>query len=499
MTLRPPGLDDGKRLRAYFQQAGYDLDTLRGGLGFTDLASFRYRKLLFERGSKINELDAIVRWFTCGMAIEESQVAGVVPAWVIESCQSCGMLHRDGATLRSSVMLSPCNGLLIASDLISKLDRDASDLIIWPNATTYQLMNASVSRGGAMLDLGCGTGVLAIAAAERSTTVTASDLNPRAAEFTAFNAALNGVEGIECRVGNCFEPVAGRKFDSILSNPPFFLIPSTGLLYCENPMELDLFARHLMRQAPAHLNESGIFQMLCEWVDLKGVPWRERLAPWAEDLGCDVWVLKTYTMTPIAYGQERCEQRPGGAAERDAAFGAWVDYYRDKGVEAVHGGLITLRRRSGRNWLRLEEDPTVTLGAPAGELILDRMAAQDLIQGSEDALLAARLCLDDRARLHQSMLREENKWAPAKLSLEIPGAFAREFEMDRLVAEFVAGFDGKRTLAELIASLAARVDAPRDQVASQSLAVARKLLGRGFLAPARARAASDLTRAADLE
>ena len=40
-------------------------------------------------------------------------------------------------------------------------------------------------------------------------------------------------------VGDCFEPVAGRAFDLILSNPPFFITPQTDFVFCENPMELD--------------------------------------------------------------------------------------------------------------------------------------------------------------------------------------------------------------------------------------------------------------------
>src|SRR5262249_29715303 len=177
----------------------------------------------------------------------------------------------------------------------------------------------------------------------------------------------------------------------ILCNPPFFLVPSTGLMYCENPMELDLFARHLMRQAPAYLNESGFFQMLCEWVELAGEPWRDRLAGWAAGLECDVWVFKTYTMTPNEYGKQRCEQRPGGQDAADAAFGNWVDYYREKKITAVHGGLVTLRRRTGKNWVRIDENPMVTLANPVGDIILAGMAAQDLIELPDHELLSKRL------------------------------------------------------------------------------------------------------------
>jgi len=482
--LKPPSREDGKRIRAFFDEVGYDVETLRGGLGFTDLASFRFRKYLLTANPEPAPLDVIVQWFTCGLPVSSILARRVIPEQVIDLIESCGLIVREQDQLRPTAMLSPFEDLLIASDLITKLHGDASDLIVWPNATTYQIRNASFPVvGGSMLDLGCGSGVLAVANARRCA-VTATDINPRAAEFTAFNAALNGVDSVECIVGNCFEPVAGRSFDLILCNPPFFLVPSTGLLYCENPMELDLFARALMRQAPEHLNESGFFQMLCEWVDLAGNPWRQRIAEWSDGIGCDVWVIKMYTMSPNMYGKERCEQRPGGTQAADAAFANWVAYYRERGIEAVHGGLITLRRRSGTTWIRLDDNPTLTLSAPVGERILDGFTSYDLVQSRDDVLLSTRLRLLDKARLHQLLRRDGSKWAQSGLSLTVPGVFVRELEMQPLVAEFAGKFDGVHSLQELIVDLSKQVAANLDTVTKECLAITRTLLERGFLTKA---------------
>ncbi len=105
-------------------------------------------------------------------------------------------------------------------------------------------MQASVGR---TLDLGTGSGILAIAAAAHSGSVMATDLNPRAREFCMFNTALNGVTNVEFREGNAFEPVRGERFDLILANPPFFVTPSVRRAYSDNSMELDGFCRMLIR------------------------------------------------------------------------------------------------------------------------------------------------------------------------------------------------------------------------------------------------------------
>jgi HemK-related putative methylase len=74
-----------------------------------------------------------------------------------------------------------------------------------------------------VLDLGCGSGVVAVFAARRGAHVVATDINPAAVQCTRINALLNRVEAqVETAVGDLFEPVAGRVFDLIVFNPPFF-------------------------------------------------------------------------------------------------------------------------------------------------------------------------------------------------------------------------------------------------------------------------------------
>ena len=86
-----------------------------------------------------------------------------------------------------------------------------------------------VKPGENVLELGCGTGLLSIAAAKLGAgRVVATDLDPRALEATAFNARINGLEDrIEIRAGSWYEAVgsaacSGRRerFGLILATPP---------------------------------------------------------------------------------------------------------------------------------------------------------------------------------------------------------------------------------------------------------------------------------------
>jgi len=61
--------------------------------------------------------------------------------------------------------------------------------------------------------------------------VVATDVNQRALAFTAINAALNGLDNVETRLGSLFEPVKGETFDLITCNAPYVVSPEDRWQY----------------------------------------------------------------------------------------------------------------------------------------------------------------------------------------------------------------------------------------------------------------------------
>jgi release factor glutamine methyltransferase len=93
-----------------------------------------------------------------------------------------------------------------------------------PRPDSWMLVRAlhaeGLSPGARVVDVGTGSGVLAIAAALDGARATAIDVSRRAVLCAALNARLNGVR-VRALRGELLAPVRGERFDAIVSNPPY--------------------------------------------------------------------------------------------------------------------------------------------------------------------------------------------------------------------------------------------------------------------------------------
>lgn len=104
------------------------------------------------------------------------------------------------------------NGLFIATH----------DDVYEPHDDTWLLANVVAARvrpGDRFLEVGCGTGVVAMCAARAGATVTAVDINPHAVELCQHNGKQNQLR-IAAREADLLDG-AGGPFDVIAFNPPY--------------------------------------------------------------------------------------------------------------------------------------------------------------------------------------------------------------------------------------------------------------------------------------
>jgi release factor glutamine methyltransferase len=157
---------------------------------------------------------------------------------------------------------------------------DTETLVSWA-------LELPLPDGADVVDLGTGSGAIALAiAAERPDwRITATDQSEAALAVAAGNAARCDVSGLSFVTGRWFEPLHGRRFDLVLSNPPYVAADDacleTGDLRFEPRSALvaaddgyaDLEA--IIAAAPGHLHPDA--WVLLEHGATQGARVRERL------------------------------------------------------------------------------------------------------------------------------------------------------------------------------------------------------------------------------
>lgn len=121
------------------------------------------------------------------------------------------------------------------------------------------LNNETVKKTDTVLDMGTGSGIEAIFAADYCKKVIATDINPYAVRCAKINAMLNNLEEkIEVRHGDLFEPVKDEKFDLILYSPPFYIgEPESWLEHALKTGDNHRVVFKFIRNAKKHLSPDG--------------------------------------------------------------------------------------------------------------------------------------------------------------------------------------------------------------------------------------------------
>ena len=146
---------------------------------------------------------------------------------------------------------------------------NTDDNVYIPAEDSYLLAdNLEIKEGQSVLEIGTGTGIVAMYASRLTDKITVTDINFDACELARKNFEDNNIENIEILFGNLFEPVKNRKFDVILFNTPYLptedgdVIDDTLNYAFDGGLNgrkvIDLF----LNEVGNHLNDGGIVQLI---------------------------------------------------------------------------------------------------------------------------------------------------------------------------------------------------------------------------------------------
>lgn len=493
-TRRVLGFDDlgeFQRARELFGASNYSEGGLREALGKTDLlevaALDEPRALRRTRAG--TPLHGLIRLFFLGVPVPLDAARGAVHPMSLEDWGRAGLVAVRDTEVVPLVKVVPHQGLLLASDLHARMRTKApADFVLGASQSSTLVSHTRIKRRvRRTLDLGTGCGVLALLASSHSEQVWATDKNPRAVAFAEFNAQLNGIANVECLSGDLFEPVAGRRFDLMISNPPYVIAPTVRYLFSDSGVRGDEFCRRIVRLGATFLEDGGYCQVMANWAQAAGHSWQDPLADWFEGTGCDVLVWGADTQEASSYAATWIQQTEPDFRDRfPTLYDAWMRYYDREGIEAVTYGLITLRRSGGhRNWVRFVKVPTGS-GAPTGDHILRRFQAQDFLESGADdqRLLEQRFRLAPDVRLEQHYLPTDGGFSAISTRLHLardPAYYT--MELDTTVTTLVMLYKGERRLRDVFVDMAAAMRTELDQLVPGGLAVVRRLLENGYLLP----------------
>ena len=535
-SFPPPAVTPAQAtsLRADLAESGWGVEAVAALLGEAADAALRREirlpalravRAALAAGSAPSPVAVLTALFMLGEPVPATALDAALPRTAAAGAAAIGLVGEpDGAGyVRARVDLRPHEAVDDAGEVRWWVASDLGELVTGRALAPDHVLGvggAGLTLAGltprtpvrAALDLGCGCGIQTLYLLRHAEYVVATDISARALAFTAFNAALAGVSvagapdagtesvagsesgsdsgagRLELLRGSLLEPVAGRRFDLIVSNPPFVITPpavrEAGLPLMEYRDAGGPVLPRLVAGLGEHLEPGASAVMLGNWEHRGAGSWRDAVAAWLPE-GFDAWVVEREVQDPVEYAAMWL--RDGGltpdrdAEAFDAALEAWIDDFEVRDVRGVgFGYLIVHRPRRPREPWRLLEEVTTSGQGVLGPHVAEVLEARERLAGLDDEAVA------DLHPLLAPDVTEERHLIPGAaeptvILLRQGGGLGRTLRASTAVAALVGVADGELSVDQIASAVAALTGEDVTALRTEMVEATRRLVTTGLL------------------
>lgn len=484
-------------------------------------------------------LATVVKLWLLSQPIPEEMLAAALPTVNIEALVELGIIEaaEQPGVVRAAVDLRPYGwpaaqeggqdtNLWVASDLGAHQRPGVlrKDHVLGIGQASLTLAQGTIRRPvRKALDLGTGCGIQLFHLLHHAERVVATDISERALAFTRFNLVLNAPAlnlgaadfdpanpdaRVSLRLGSLLEPVAGERFDLVVSNPPFVITPrhrgeesSEQFTYRDGGMAGDAIVESLVRGLPDVLNSGGTAQMLGNWEVTRVVtgagadhtdsnqadtaePWHARPAQWlAPDI--EAWFIQREQVSPGGYAETWLQDASQGrdSAAYASAYEEYLLDFASRNVAGIGFGYIFLRRPADGETVEAPrfEEILYPIEQPVGPHLASTVDRVLWLKKHPDLTFEYLLVASDvTEERHQTPGAEH----PGVILLRQGAGLRRTNLLSTELAGFVSACDGELTAGQIIGALAVLLERDDSEFAESLAGEVRNLVRDGFLIPA---------------
>jgi SAM-dependent methyltransferase len=456
--LLPPLAGDVEfaAVRALFDRCGFTSERVCERFGLAEINDF---KAICQGRTTVHEaeqpLDALILLLMDGEYVARATLERLLPEGALGALETLGLALSNAARPElcyAPFLVMPVEGMRLASDRMSAPDHSpftVSPDVVYPAAmeqTGIFVKTIARTPCEALLDIGTGTGIAALAAAGFARQAWGTDIASRSVRFAEFNRRLNGVGNAVMIEGDLYQPVDGLTFDRIVTHPPYVPARRTALIYRDGGEDGEQILRRVVEGLPRFLRPGGRFQTLVTAADCEGQPFEDRVRLWLgeaeaefdvvmvsysltapKDLLANSLFRRNTTVDDILYRQEVWDRRK---------------------VQLLFYGSVVIRRHAAAR-------PAFTARVQKGEGYTPRHAEWLLDWTTEardpaacERLLELRPSLSPHAQLGVFHRVTNGRFAAEAFSLRSDGPFETELVPQSWLAQIVSQCDGRTTWRE---------------------------------------------------